>query len=116
MSSLRGLVAGGDRIHRVEGVLSGSLAWLFHHYDGQRPFSAWVREAAGAGYTEPDPRVDLSGEDVRRKLLILARASGIALRAEQVAVSSLVPDALAALSTAEAIEQLDILAAAPRPH
>ncbi|MGE8250230.1 MAG: homoserine dehydrogenase, partial [Stenotrophomonas bentonitica] len=58
LSSLRALVAGGDRIHRVEGVLSGSLAWLFHHYDGQRPFSAWVREAAGAGYTEPDPRVD----------------------------------------------------------
>lgn len=73
LSSLRALVAGGDRIHRVEGVLSGSLAWLFHHYDGQRAFSDWVREAARAGYTEPDPRVDLSGEDVRRKLLILAR-------------------------------------------
>ncbi|MDQ1107794.1 homoserine dehydrogenase [Stenotrophomonas rhizophila] len=116
LSSLRGLVAGGDRIHRVEGVLSGSLAWLFHHYDGQRPFSAWVREAAGAGYTEPDPRVDLSGEDVRRKLLILARASGIALRAEQVAVNSLVPDALAALPTTEAIEQLALLDAPLQRH
>jgi len=109
LSSLRGLVAGGDRIHRVESVLSGSLAWLFHHYDGERPFSAWVAEAAAAGYTEPDPRVDLSGEDVRRKLLILARASGIALRAEQVQVTSLVPVALAALPTAAAIEQLSLL-------
>lgn len=97
LSSLRALVAGGDRIQRVEGVLSGSLAWLFHHYDGQRPFSAWVSEALRAGYTEPDPRVDLSGEDVRRKLLILARASGIALEAEKVQVTSLVPPALADL-------------------
>lgn len=109
LSSLRALVAGGDRIHRVEGVLSGSLAWLFHHYDGQRAFSEWVREAASAGYTEPDPRVDLSGEDVRRKLLILARASGIALRGEQVAVTSLVPAALAALPTDAALAQLSLL-------
>lgn len=109
LSSLRALVAGGDRIHRVEGVLSGSLAWLFHHYDGQRAFSEWVRKAASAGYTEPDPRVDLSGEDVRRKLLILARASGIALRGEQVAVTSLVPAALAALPTDAALAQLSVL-------
>ena len=73
LSSLRALVAGGDRIHAIEGVLSGSLAWLFHRYDGQSPFSAAVREALAAGYTEPDPRLDLSGEDVRRKLLILAQ-------------------------------------------
>jgi homoserine dehydrogenase len=106
LSSLRGLVAGGDQIHRVEGVLSGSLAWLFHHYDGQRPFSAWVRDAVDAGYTEPDPRVDLSGEDVRRKLLILARASGIALRAEQVSVASLVPEALAGVPLDAALSQL----------
>lgn len=109
LSSLRALVAGGDRIHRVEGVLSGSLAWLFHHYDGQRAFSDWVAEAAAAGYTEPDPRVDLSGEDVRRKLLILARASGIALRAEQVQVASLVPSALAALPADAALAQLSLL-------
>ena len=99
LSSLRALVAGGDRIQRVEGVLSGSLAWLFHHYDGQRPFSAWVGDALHAGYTEPDPRVDLSGEDARRKLLILARASGIALDVDQVEVTSLVPPALATLSS-----------------
>ena len=72
LRSLRELQAGGDRIHAIAGVLSGSLAWLFNRYDGMRPFSTLVRQARDAGYTEPDPREDLSGEDVRRKLLILA--------------------------------------------
>ncbi|MEO6104757.1 MAG: homoserine dehydrogenase [Pseudoxanthomonas sp.] len=103
LRSLRALVAGGDRIHRLEGVLSGSLAWLFNHYDGVRPFSGLVREARDAGYTEPDPRLDLSGEDVRRKLLILARAAGLSLSAEEVRVETLVPAELAALP----IEALD---------
>ncbi len=79
LRSLRALVAGGDRIHAVEGVLSGSLGWLFDRYDGSLPFSHLVRDAAAAGYTEPDPRIDLSGEDVKRKLLILARAAGLPL-------------------------------------
>ncbi|UYB54355.1 homoserine dehydrogenase [Xanthomonas sp. AM6] len=100
LSSLRALVAGGDHIHVVEGVLSGSLAWLLHRYDGTRAFSDCVREAAAAGYTEPDPREDLSGEDVRRKLLILARAAGLPLRADQVQVESLLPAALAAAAPA----------------
>ena len=110
LRSLRALVAGGDRIHRVEGVLSGSLAWLFNHYDGIRPFSGFVREARQAGYTEPDPRLDLSGEDVRRKLLILARASGLSLSAEEVRVESLVPAELAPLPVEELdglLDQLD---------
>ena len=94
LRSLRALVAGGDRIRSVEGVLSGSLAWLFDRHDGARPFSALVREARELGYAEPDPRTDLSGEDVRRKLLILARAAGLALHPEQVRVESLLSDAL----------------------
>ena len=95
LRSIRALVAGGDRIHAVEGVLSGSLGWLFNHYDGERPFSDLVREARDAGYTEPDPRIDLSGEDVRRKLLILARAANLPLDAGDIRVDSLVPEALA---------------------
>jgi len=98
LRSLRELQAGGDRIHAIAGVLSGSLAWLFNRYDGMRPFSALVRQARDAGYTEPDPREDLSGEDVRRKLLILARASGYRLEADVVEVDSLVPPDLAALA------------------
>lgn len=97
LRSLRALAAGGDRIHRIEGVLSGSLAWLFNTFDGSRPFSSLLREARKGGCTEPDPRTDLSGEDVRRKLLILARAAGLPLHADEVEVESLVPRELAAL-------------------
>lgn len=101
LRSLRELQAGGDRIHGIAGVMSGSLAWLFNHYDGMRPFSGFVREARDAGFTEPDPRDDLSGEDVRRKIVILARAAGIALDAAEVRVESLVPPALDAVSIVE---------------
>ncbi len=109
LRSLRELVAGGDRIHRVEGVLSGSLAWLFHHYDGVHPFSDCLRDARRLGYTEPDPRLDLAGEDVRRKLLTLARAAGQALHPHQVEVESLVPRELAELSLAELDGRLELL-------
>lgn len=109
LRSLRALQAGGDRITGIAGVLSGSLAWLFHHYDGLRPFSRFVREAREAGYTEPDPREDLSGEDVRRKLLILARAAGFALEASQIEVESLVSDVLAAAPAADVDRLLELL-------
>ena len=98
LRTIRGLRAGGDQIHAIAGVLSGSLAWLFHYFDGRLPFSGFVRQAREAGYTEPDPRDDLSGEDVRRKLLILARAAGVELEADAVTVESLVSSALAALA------------------
>nr|WP_221301512.1 homoserine dehydrogenase [Pseudoxanthomonas broegbernensis] len=109
LSSLRALVAGGDRIHAVEGVLSGSLAWLFHRHDGAQPFSALVAQAMDAGYTEPDPRADLSGEDVRRKLLILARAAGLPLEIRQVRVESLVPEELAGVDEASLRQALPLL-------
>jgi homoserine dehydrogenase len=116
LRSLRELQAGGDRIDAIAGVLSGSLAWLFNRYDGLRPFSGFVRQARDAGYTEPDPREDLSGEDVRRKLLILARAAGYPLRADAVQVESLVPQALASMAALDIDDGLPLLDAPLRQH
>jgi homoserine dehydrogenase len=109
LRTIRELRAGGDNIHAIAGVMSGSLAWLFHHFDGGRPFSSLVREARDAGFTEPDPREDLSGEDVRRKIVILARAAGFAIDNGQVAVGSLVPEALAAVPAGEVDSLLELL-------
>ncbi len=109
LRSIRELRAGGDRIHAIAGVLSGSLAWLFHHFDGCLPFSGLVDEACQRGLAEPDPREDLSGEDVRRKLLILARAAGVELEPGDVQVESLVPAGLAALGRQEVAMGLHLL-------
>jgi aspartokinase/homoserine dehydrogenase 1 len=95
VSTLRDLIASGDEIVRIEGILSGTLSYLFNTFDGSTPFSALVREAHGMGFTEPDPREDLSGQDVARKLLILARLMGLKMDLDEVKVDSLVPKPLA---------------------
>lgn len=107
--SIRELREGGDRVHAIAGVMSGSLAWLFDRFDGSRPFSELVREAGDKGYTEPDPREDLSGEDVRRKILILARAAGAVIDSDEVVVESMVPAGLAVLPKAEVGANLHLL-------
>jgi aspartokinase/homoserine dehydrogenase 1 len=94
MSTLRDLIASGDEIIKIEGILSGTLSYLFNTYDGRQPFSQLVAEARTLGLTEPDPREDLSGHDVARKLLILAREIGLAMDIQQVRVHSLVPSVL----------------------
>jgi aspartokinase/homoserine dehydrogenase 1 len=94
MSTLRDLIASGDEILKIEGILSGTLSYLFNTYDGSVPFSQLVAEARRLGFTEPDPREDLSGADVARKLLILAREIGLRMDIQEVRAHSLVPGAL----------------------
>ena len=106
LSTLRRLRSCGDALLTLEGVFSGSLSWLFNQYDGSRPFSELLNEARRLGYTEPDPRSDLSGEDVARKLLIIARNAGFSLGTDEVDVQGLVPESLLALDTESFLARL----------
>src|SRR5579862_2862040 len=101
IQTLRDLRETGDEIASIEGIFSGTLAYLFNAYDGSTPFSAIVREAKQRGYTEPDPRDDLSGMDVARKLIILGREMGLPLEMSDVEIASLVPADLVAGNSEE---------------
>jgi bifunctional aspartokinase / homoserine dehydrogenase 1 len=104
--TLRDLRETGDDITRIEGIFSGTLAYLFNVFDGSESFSSIVRAAKAKGYTEPDPRDDLSGMDVARKVIILGREMGLTLEISDVQVEGLVPEALTKCSVGEFMERL----------
>jgi len=93
ISTLRDLFLSGDRVRRIEAVLSGTLSFIFNNFDGSKPFSALVREAKAKGYTEPDPRDDLNAMDAARKVLILARECGLSIEFSKVKIEPILPAA-----------------------
>lgn len=108
ISTLSDLLKSGDRIYKIQAVLSGTLNFLFNTYDGTQKFSDVVKQAKAEGYTEPDPRLDLSGVDVMRKILILARESGYKLELSDITNHPFVPEeCMNTTSIDEFYDQLD---------
>jgi aspartokinase/homoserine dehydrogenase 2 len=99
------LYRSGDTIESISGVFSGTLSWLFEHYDNSVPFSTLLTQALSLGITEPDPRDDLSGKDKQRKLLILARECGFDIELEDIELHSMVPESLRTISLPEFLER-----------
>jgi len=114
IQTVRDLRETGDRIQSIEGVLSGTLSYLFNVWDGEQPFSALVLDAKAQGFTEPDPRDDLSGTDVARKLIILAREMGLDLELADVELEGLVPESLRSATAEEFLARVPEADAAMR--
>ncbi|HEX4735985.1 MAG TPA: bifunctional aspartate kinase/homoserine dehydrogenase I [Allosphingosinicella sp.] len=106
LQTLRDLIQTGDQVARIEGVLSGTLSYLFNSFDGSRRFSEVVAEARQKGFTEPDPRDDLSGLDVARKVVILAREMGLRTELADIDLQGLIPPGLEEGSVDDFLERL----------
>ncbi|HVK97036.1 MAG TPA: bifunctional aspartate kinase/homoserine dehydrogenase I, partial [Flavisolibacter sp.] len=91
IGTLNDLLRSGDRITEIQAVLSGTLNYVFNNYDGTKSFAAIVKQAQDEGYTEPDPRLDLSGTDVMRKIMILAREAGEVIEMTDIYNNSFMP-------------------------
>ncbi len=91
IGTLNDLLRSGDRVHQIDAVLSGTLNFVFNNYNGKQKFAEVVKQAQDEGYTEPDPRLDLSGTDVMRKIMILARESGEKIEMKDIANNSFMP-------------------------
>jgi len=106
INTLHSLLNSGDRILKIEAVLSGTLSYIFNNFHGDAKFSEVVINAKAQGYTEPDPRDDLSGLDVARKALILSREIGVDMELDDISVENLVPEALRSLDVKTFMERL----------
>ena len=92
IGTLNDLIKSGDKINKIQAVLSGTLNFVFNNYDGKTSFAAVVKQAQDEGYTEPDPRLDLGGTDVMRKIMILAREAGEKIEMENISNNSFLPE------------------------
>ena len=106
IKSVSDIASSSDSIKKIEGVFSGTLAYLFNSFDASMPFSELVNDALQQGFTEPDPRDDLSGMDVARKLVILAREMGLDMNVDDIDVQSLVDPSHLSLSVDEYLEAM----------
>ena len=106
IGTLNDLVRSGDQVNRIDAVLSGTLNFVFNNYDGTRPFAEVVRQAQDEGYTEPDPRLDLGGTDVMRKILILARECGSELEMGDITNQTFMPESCMKGSVAEFYQEV----------
>ena len=107
IGSLNDLLRSGDKIHTMEAVLSGTLNFVFNHYDGKKSFASVVKQAQDEGYTEPDPRLDLSGKDVMRKIMILSREAGEKMEMEDIENHSFMPAACMEGSVADFYQSME---------
>lgn len=109
LGTLKDLVRSGDTVLSIEAVLSGTLSFIFNSMSAGAWFSTAVRDAKTRGYTEPDPRDDLSGMDVARKVLILARDAGLSIEFSDIEISPLLPEEALSWSVEEFLEKLPSL-------
>ncbi len=107
IGTLNDLLRSGDKIRKIEAVLSGTLNFVFNHYDGKAKFAAVVKQAQDEGYTEPDPRLDLSGTDVMRKIMILAREAGNSIELEDISNHIFLPSSCMEGSVEEFYKAMD---------
>ncbi|MGL5111533.1 MAG: bifunctional aspartate kinase/homoserine dehydrogenase I, partial [Flavobacterium sp.] len=102
IDTVKNLIASGDKVHKIQAVLSGSLNFIFNNFNENNTFDEVVKEAGVQGFTEPDPKIDLSGVDVARKILILIRESGYQMEIEDIENNSFLPEACITTTTNEA--------------
>jgi len=107
ISTLNDIIKSGDKINKMEAVLSGTLNFVFNNYDGSRSFSTVVKAAQDQGFTEPDPRLDLSGKDVMRKIMILSREAGVAMEMKDIECNGFLPETCMDGSVADFYQEME---------